>query len=71
MNDTYVRYLEAKRDEVLAQVKLMTAQLYYKDSVIRRLRAEVEHVKSEHRQETIAHVHERLPDCCPSHGTGQ
>ena len=71
MNETYVRYLEAKRDELLAQLKLMTTQLYYKDSVIRRLRAENEMIQSEHRQETIAHVHERVPDCCPSHGTGQ
>ncbi|CAB5155437.1 hypothetical protein UFOVP149_9 [uncultured Caudovirales phage] len=41
MNETYVRYLEAKRDELKAQVKLCMDLSYYKDAVIRRLRAQL------------------------------
>ena len=41
MNETYVRYLEAKRDELKAQVKLAMDLSYYKDAVIRRLRAQL------------------------------
>lgn len=41
MNDTYVRYLEAKRDELKAQVKLAMDLSHYKDAVIRKLRAKL------------------------------
>lgn len=41
MNETYVRYLEAKRDELKAQVKLCMDLSYYKDAVIRKLRAKL------------------------------
>lgn len=41
MNETYVRYLEAKRDELKAQLKLTMDMVYYKDAVIRRLRAQL------------------------------
>ena len=41
VNETYVRYLEAKRDELKAQVKLCMDLSYYKDAVIRRLRAQL------------------------------
>lgn len=40
-NEPYVRYLEAKRDELEAQVKLCMDLSYYKDAVIRRLRAQL------------------------------
>ena len=41
MNETYVRYLEAKRDELKAQIKLTMDLSYYKDAVIRKLRAQL------------------------------
>jgi len=42
----YVTYLKAKHTELEAQVKLLTTTLYYKDSVIRRMRAEIELLNS-------------------------
>lgn len=49
MNEAYVAFLEAKRDELEAQVSMMTKMVYYKDSVIRRLKAENELIASEYR----------------------
>lgn len=39
MNETYLRYLEAKVKELQAQIKVVTDTVYYKDAVIRTQKA--------------------------------